>query len=48
METVKEAVLDFVIIPVLMLAIVTAQGVVSNKGLSCGGQRAEVKAAPSR
>lgn len=48
METVKEAVIDYILIPVLMLVIVTAQGVVSNKGLSCGGQRAEVKAAPSR
>lgn len=47
METVKEIVYDF-IIAALMLAVVTAQGVVSNKGLSCGGQRAEVKAAPSR
>ena len=47
METVKEIVYDF-IIAALMLVIVTAQGVVSNKGLSCGGQRAEVKAAKSR
>ena len=48
METLKEWVLDLVIAAVLLF-VVTAQGVISNKGLSCGGtdRKAEV-AGPAR
>lgn len=47
METLKEAVLDLVIAAVFLF-VVTAQGVISNKGLSCGGTERQAVAVPAR
>lgn len=47
METIKEVVLD-VVIAAVFLVVVTAQGVVSNKGLSCGGTDRQAVTSPAR